>query len=248
MIKIGDFVTRKKYNNDILFRVVKIENGKVFLSGVELRLYADSNLDDLRLHSISKKKEEMGEFIENSFSKDSYYIPGIILHIDSDKYYLEKCENYYKKSNVKYFGYVIKETDYNDKILKLIEKHSPDIVVITGHDAFYKDKNKYKNSNYFINAVKEIRKVNNHVILIVGACQSDYINLIKSGSTFASSPNHINIHALDPAIVASSIALSDKNKIINIEEILKKTKYGSNGIGGTIIYGTMKTIYPRINE
>lgn len=248
MIKIGDYVTRKKYNNDIIFRVEDIKNGRVILSGVELRLYADSDLNDLILHTLSKKKDEIRLKESNNYSSNLFYIPGCILHIDSDKYYLEKCEEYYKEKNIKYYGYLIKEDNYEDKIIKLINKHKPDIVVITGHDAYYKDKNKYKNSNYFIDAVREIRKNNNEVIIIAGACQSDFISLIKSGSTFASSPKHINIHALDPAIIASNIALTNNTKIIDIKELLDKTKYGSNGIGGTIINGVMKTVYPRINE
>ena len=64
------------------------------------------------------------------------------------------------------------------------------------------------------------------LIIIAGACQSNYEELIKSGANFASSPKRINIHALDPAIVASSISLSDKGKPIDLIGILDKTIYG----------------------
>ena len=46
MIKKGDYVTRNKYNNDILFKVNKIVNNKAILSGVDLRLYADADISD----------------------------------------------------------------------------------------------------------------------------------------------------------------------------------------------------------
>ena len=83
-------------------------------------------------------------------------------------------------------------------------------------------------------------------MIVSGACQSNYNGLIQAGSTYASSPKHINIHALDPAIIASFLALTDKNSIINIEEILNKTKYGPDGIGGIITNGTMISGYPKI--
>ena len=67
----------------------------------------------------------------------------------------------------------------------------------------------------------------------------DYEELIKAGANFASSPKRINIHALDPAIVASSVALAEKSKLIDIISILDKTKYGKDGMGGIITNGTM---------
>ena len=67
-------------------------------------------------------------------------------------------------------------------------------------------------------------------MIIAGACQSDYEDIIKSGANFASSPKRVNIHALDPAIIAVNIALTDKNKRLDIKELLNKTKYGKNGI------------------
>ena len=95
--------------------------------------------------------------------------------------------------------------------------------------------------------VKEARKKYSHneLIIIAGACQSNYEELIRAGANFASSPKRINIHALDPAIVASSIALSDKNKTIDLIHILEKTKYGKDGMGGIITNGTMYVGYPR---
>lgn len=56
MLKVGDYVTRKKYGNDILFKVDKIANNVIYLKGVDVRLYADSKADDLVLATISKKK------------------------------------------------------------------------------------------------------------------------------------------------------------------------------------------------
>ena len=75
--------------------------------------------------------------------------------------------------------------------------------------------------------------------------KENYEELIKAGANFASSPKRVNIHALDPAIVASCLSFSDKNTNIDLIKILDKTKYGASGIGGIITKGTMYVGYPR---
>ena len=44
---IGDYVTRKSYNNDIVFKIVSIHNNVAYLKGVNVRLFATSFLFDL---------------------------------------------------------------------------------------------------------------------------------------------------------------------------------------------------------
>ena len=244
MFKIGDYVTRKKYNNDILFKIKDIKNGKYILIGVDLRLYADAYENDLQLTINSKKKLEIN-LIRKIDVNNYFYIPGVILHLDSDKDYLDKCLEYYKNQKLKVYGYVCKEINYSKKIKELINKHKPNIIVITGHDAYYKKENKYKNSLYFIECVKVINSINRNIIIVAGACQSDFKSLIASGASFASSPSRINIHALDPAIIASYIALSNNYETIDLNDILSKTKYGSDGIGGIKIKGVMLVGAPR---
>ena len=155
---------------------------------------------------------------------------------------------------IKANGITLKEDEIDEKIDELIEEYRPDIIVITGHDAYIsKSKNKddlnnYENTKNFISAIKRVRKYEKNqdkLIIIAGACQSNYEELIKAGANFASSPKRINIHALDPAIIASSIAFSDKNQSIDLIKILEKTKYGSDGIGGIITNGTMYVGFPR---
>ena len=131
----------------------------------------------------------------------------------------------------------------------LLKKYNPDILVITGHDSFSRIKRKkYKNTSSFIDAVNEARnfeRSHEKLFIIAGACQSNYEDLIKSGANFASSPKRINIHALDPAIVAACLSFSSKNDDIDIIKILEKTKYGSDGMGGIITKGSMYIGYPR---
>ena len=244
MIKIGDIVTRKKYGNDILFKVCKICNKKVILKGIDLRLYADAEYSDLVLTTINKKKEIVNQ-IRNLQTNKYFYIPGLILQFDSDKEYLNKCLEYYKTQKVKCIGYIFSEKEYKDNIIKLIEKHNPSIIVITGHDAYHKEYNNYKNSKYFVETVKQIREKYRDIIIISGACQSDFESLIKAGSTYASSPKHLNINALDPAIIASYLALTSNTKYIELEDILSKTTYGPDSIGGIKTLGCMIIGYPR---
>jgi spore coat assembly protein len=147
-------------------------------------------------------------------------------------------------------GIKLKEQEIAREIVNYLEIYKPNILVITGHDAMYKRNNNitYKNSNNFIKAIQEARKYEENqerLIIIAGACQSNYEELIKSGANFASSPKRVNIHALDPAIIASSIALSDRSQPIDLLDIIERTKYKEEGVGGIITNGTMYKGYPR---
>lgn len=255
-IKKGDYVSRKSYNNDIIFKVINIKDDVYYLKGTDVRLYADSFLEDLVKEEI-KEKEEVSDEVENDDKAtrgDFFYLPAKILHIDGDSEYLNRCLKYYKNLNVFAVGKKISEDKIYEEITTLLEEYKPDIVIITGHDAFYSKKGEkndirnYKNSLNFVNAIKMARKYeksHDKLVIIAGACQSDYEELIKAGANFASSPKRINIHALDPAIIASSIALTERNKEIDLLELLEKTKYGKDGIGGLKSNGLMFVGYPR---
>ena len=253
--KVGDYVTRNSYQNDLIFRITKIKDDIYYLTGVNIRLCADSNVEDLKKCDRNSDSEDV-EFIKNiemtNLNRDDYfYLPGKILHIDADSEYLERCLKYYEKSNIWAAGILESEKNIPNKIEKLLEEYRPDIVVITGHDAYYKksgeisDLNSYKNSCYYVEAIKNARKYektaeipkyyalfalmwekyeksHEKLIIIAGGCQSDYEELIKAGANFASSPKRINIHALDPAIIASKLSLSDVTQDIDLKGILEK--------------------------
>ena len=253
MFQVGDFVTRKSYDNDIVFKIVDIKDNSYVLKGVVVRLFADSPRDDLKIYNDSNLDDFFPEIDGyRSLDRDEYfYLPGKILHIDGDKDYLNKCMEFYKKNRLKAFGVFSYGEDLSKTVDEGLKKYNPDILVITGHDAYYRKKRKdssYKNTDNFIEAVKTARRYEHShekLVIIAGACQSNYEELIKAGANFASSPKRINIHALDPAIIASCLAFSDKNNNIDLIKILDKTKYGSDGIGGIITKGTMYIGYPR---
>ena len=251
MFNVGDYVTRKSYNNDIVFQIISIDNEIYYLKGVSVRLYADSEVDDLSLY----QKDEEDKFKPDITSyrdldrAEYFYLPGKILHLDGDQDYLFKCMNFYKNNKIMAYGLYVPECDMASEIGKLLKKYNPDILVLTGHDSFSRNKHdKYKNTMCFVKAIEEARKIekaHDKLFIIAGGCQSNYEDLIKAGANFASSPKRINIHALDPAIVAACLSFSNKNEDIDIKKILNKTKYGSSGMGGIITKGSMYIGYPR---
>ncbi len=259
--KVGDLVTRKSHGNDIVFQIINIDYNNVFLKGVEVRLLADSLIDDLTkvvddLDPYRCDRELTAKAISdlNLDRSEYFYLPGKILHIDADSNYLERCIKFYSDLKVEAYGINLDESEMESNIIEKLKDYKPDILVITGHDAYFKNKgsindlNSYQNSKNFVNTVKKAREYENSqekLIIIAGACQSNYEELIKAGANFASSPKRINIHALDPAIIASSISLSEKNKSIDLINMLEKTKYKTDGMGGIITNGTMYVGFPR---
>lgn len=259
--KVGDHVTRDSYDNDIVFVIIGIKDNIALLKGFDLRLIADSPLSDLK---ISEERDD--DFIDNieldidinkmdrGTDSDFFYLPPKILHLDGDSDYLDKCLKFYKKNRVMAYGRTVLEKDLEDKVIPLLTDIKPDILIVTGHDSFNKKNNdindmkNYKNSFNFIKAVKAARKYeksHDKLVIIAGACQSNYEELIKAGADFASSPKRVNIHALDPAIIATTLSLTERNREIDLINLLEKTKYGKDGMGGLKVNGLMYVGYPR---
>lgn len=260
-LDVGMLVSRVSYSNDVIFKIVSIDKDVYYLKGINVRLRADSNKADLvivdddesNLYDDIDYIKQIKEEIE--LDRDEYfYLPGKVLHFDGDKSYLDRCLNFYKEANVVAYGIHIDESLLPSKINNYLEELNPDIIVITGHDSYYAkrvargDDELYQNTKNFIRSVKLARKYEKDpekLVIIAGACQSNYEELIRAGANFASSPKRINIHALDPAIIAIAVAFSNRNEHIDLIGILSKTKYGSDGLGGIMTSGMMYTGYPR---
>lgn len=253
MFQVGDLVTRNSYENDIVFKIIRIDDDNYILKGISVRLFADSPKEDLKMYNNGEEDDFFPEIDSyRTLDRNEYfYLPGRILHIDGDKDYMSRCMSFYKRNRLKAVGVYSSENNLENAVFENLTKYKPDILVITGHDAYYRKKrkgNSYKNTDEFVSAVKAARKYESShekLFIIAGACQSNYEELIKAGANFASSPKRINIHALDPAIIATCLAFSDKNENIDLLKILGKTKYGADGIGGIITKGTMYVGYPR---
>jgi spore coat assemly protein len=283
-IKLMDLVGRRKYNCDILFRVIDIQemNGQklVVLYGADIRLVADALYDDLVVinqNQRSKIIEEYRTLEEQSYRlfaqdidlikqrqeyeatggyvKPSNYfqIPGKVLHLDGDAAYLEKCMTLYEKIGVPVTGIHCNEKEMPNQIGKLIDRFRPDILVITGHDAYSKAKGKmndinaYRHSKHFVQTVKEARKKIPHLdqlVIFAGACQSHFESLIYAGANFASSPSRINIHALDPVYIVAKISFTPFMERINVWDVLRNTLTGEKGLGGIETRGVLRTGMP----
>lgn len=89
-MNIGDLVTRNSYNNDIVFTIIDIEGDIYYLKGINVRLYADSNIDDLEKYNneedVEKEKIFQERLKDEHIERNSeyFYLPGKILHIDGD--------------------------------------------------------------------------------------------------------------------------------------------------------------------
>ncbi len=175
-------------------------------------------------------------------------IPGIILHLDSDKRFLNGCLDYYKKNAIPAYGYAMKPEEMPSRILELLNAHNPNILVITGHDGYTNKKepfslDSYLYSKYYIESVKLARKFDrnkDNLVIFAGACQSFYEALMDSGANFASSPKRISIRAYDPAVIAVEVALTPILSKVDPSEVILKAKSNFDAIGGIDTRGTLR--------
>ena len=255
-IKKGDNVTRISYNNDIIFKVDKIiknsNNARIaILKGIDVRIEADAQIEDLKIINKKTQKEfeiEFNKKIEKNISKNNYdeRLKGIIktgkiLHLDGDKKYAGKSIVYYKKMGLNAIVKSIPENRQPKVIKQLLMLYNPDILVITGHDGMIKnnatnDIFNYRNSRHFIETVKQAREFEKiskkNLVIFAGACQSYFEALISAGANFASSPARILIDFLDPLIVAKNVAETDNRKYITIDDFANELRDGKRGIDG----------------
>ena len=199
---------------------------------------------------VEKENKIKDKYIRiNQNTRKNKVLYGTILHIDGDREYLNSCMEFYKSVNIFAWGLYIKEKEVKNKILNILDDVKPDILVITGHDAYnglgIKDINNYENSKTYVDVLRKIRTryKKDDLVIIIGACASHYEALIANGANFASSPGRINIHTYDPAVVASKIATTSCNKVVDYESIIKHIIDGKKAIGGIETKGKMRIIY-----
>lgn len=283
-VKKGDIVARLSYKCDLLFRVVEVYPTYVMIAGEDMRLLADAPIEDVviipekeqlvyrkeaaALEEDSYKlfrqdaklmKQRSDYIISSEYANESSYfeLRGRVLHIDGDSLYLRKCMEIYEKLGVPVYGVHIHEKEMPEQISSLLEMVQPDIVVVTGHDAYLKTKGEetdvraYRHTKYFAECVRIARKHTWHrdeLVIFAGACQSHFETLIKAGANFASSPERVNIHALDPVYIASRISLASFMDRIGLFDLLRNTITGEKGIGGIETKGMMRRGMPLKNE
>lgn len=241
MIKKDDYVTRKSYDNDIVFKVLFIMNNIAYLQGVDIRLIADSYIDDL----VKVEQIRNNQLVETLPIQKGNYLNGKVLHLDSDEMYLKRSMKLYEDYKVPSVGYRIDEKDMPIKIVELLNKHHPDILIITGHDAIDKQGNNM-NSKYFVECVKNARTYQpnkDSLCIISGACYSSFKDLIYEGSNISSSPGKVSINVLDPSKVAIMIATTPVVEYVDIKKVINLTSNKEKGMGGIDTKGLARKIY-----
>lgn len=262
MIEKGDIVNRRSYNGDLLFTVKQInENNNVALSCLSYRLKADAPASDLTLvkrdsvfnfkkifrTEVDKKIEDIVKGRRETKEK-GFYFPGKVLHVDADEGYLSMCLTYYNQLGIQADGIFIEESRQPLAIMELLKVSMPDILVLTGHDSIRKNGNEgeirdYTNSIFFVEAVKKARQFQSDkdsLIIFAGACQSHYKDIINAGANFASSPERVLIHALDPVFIAEKIAYTPVDRFLTVDECMENTITGLGGLGGIETRGALR--------
>ncbi len=253
MFEENDLVIVLNDPNKIVYKITKITNDSVELVGYRNRTKLKIGIDSLQkapnelinaCHMVDIKYKNAFKKYRNKTKK---FLFGRILHIDGDQDYLESCLELYEEAGLKVTGIYMDEKELPNYIELIIEKLTPDIIVITGHDIYngkdIKDISNYENSEIFGQSIRKIRKHFSNTVIIAGACGSHYEYLIGQGANFASSPGRINIHTFDPAVAAIKVASTPINKMVDYNAIIKYIEDGKNAIGGIETYGKMKIIY-----
>lgn len=270
MFNVGDYVVRISYNRDIMFRIVNVlANSTVKLKGVSYRILADAPISDLEMvGSMRSREEDLMNSIDMTIEKilkkrqemqkhTCFTQKATVLHIDGDAFYLKLCLKYYKLLDIPVIGEHVTESDQPKRIRLLMDKYNPDIVVLTGHDALNKnyknlhDVTEYRNSAYFIEAVKRIRNMKNSnrdLVIFAGACQSYFEEILEAGADYAASPKRTLIHALDPVFLVEKVINWPFYQVLPVEIALENTITKFDGLGGYEVMGKCRKGGPIVVE
>ncbi|WP_211265968.1 sporulation peptidase YabG [Alicyclobacillus ferrooxydans] len=235
-----------------LVEVTEVEQQKF----AEKRVRAESEC--LRLvqsrREMEQEKRSLRKEARFQSEPDFFERPGRVLHLDGDGSYLNKCLNMYKELGIRAIGQHVHESQMPSQVTGLLQQYDPDILIITGHDGVIRkgkdlsDLYNYRNSAHFVKTVTAARKYSrsmDDLVIIAGACQSHFEAILEAGANFASSPQRIMIHALDPVFIAEKIAFTPINETVNVYDVVRSTFTGTDGIGGLESRGKYRIGLPK---
>ena len=255
-MQVGDIIVRKSYQKDMKFTIVKIINHQAILNGLNYRLLADADLDDLECvesrllisNKWCKLKNKDSKLIDSppkllkqyphyqTISNHQNMKFGRILHLDGNMLYFKKCCSLYKKLNLTVDAYCIKECHQPLFISELLSLHHPDILILTGHDSMTKEKR--------YSMTRKVYKDYDDLIIFAGGCQSNYEALMNAGANFASAPKRSLINIYDPVYVASILSTSSISTVIDLNVLLESGLFTDTDIGGLETRGKSRIIKP----
>lgn len=232
------------------------------VNGEQLRreILQMENQHNANLSRVMQRRSTERESVEMMRSeitkKYSFFdMPGKVLHLDGDEEYLQLCLKGYAQLKIEAEGKYMGESQQPEAVIDLIKEVRPDILVLTGHDALIgggkkdlRDINNYRNSKYYIKAVRNARLLcpsRDDLVIFAGACQSYFEAILAAGSNFASSPTRIMIHAYDPVFIAEKVAFTPINKTVDISDAISASVTGIEGVGGLETRGKFRLGLPK---
>jgi spore coat assembly protein len=250
------------------------KSSTALLRGLDIRLCADAPLEDLekpapaelakqrsqslriRVEVVSKATRHR-DFSRNTGmggvnSQQYDELPGRVLHLDGDPEYMEICRRTYGELRVPAVTVAVPEEQQPLRISQLLREHKPDILVITGHDGLIKNKNpvnitSYRTSLYFVKAVEAARRYQSgkdDLVIFAGACQSHFAALMQAGANYASAPERVLIHCLDPVLVVEKLSYTPFLRQADLNDVISSTITGLPGIGGMETRGQFRRGLP----
>lgn len=241
---------------DEINRVIKLQEDhtRIKVNRCYSNLSTRFNIRDFSNSYNYNKYQKIGRV--DSYQKENIYKkPGVIMHLDGDKEYAIKCKETYRKMGLIVHAYHVKESEQPKYVYNLLTRIRPNILVMTGHDAFIRKRNdiynidNYKNSRFFVESVLEARRYEHNLdnlVIFAGACQSYYEAILSAGANFASAPKRVLIDMLDPIIVAESVAYTPVDKFVPLASIISNTREGLKGIGGVQTRGQYREGMPGV--
>lgn len=183
-----------------------------------------------------------------------FEIPGMVLHLEGDRDYRDQCLHAYLQLGVPCRVIHVPEQEQAAVVCRCLRQERPDILVLTGHDGLlkeardYRRPESYRTSRHFVEAVRRAREYESDrdkLVIIAGGCQSCYEALIEAGANFASSPERVMIHVLDPVFIAERIAFTSIYEKPSLAELLESAVTGIKGMGGIQTRGKFRLGLPR---
>ena len=222
-------------------------------------LREEAVLSDATRRIFERRSRQRGErsMMRASGAKkySSFDVPGRVLHLDGDTEYLRMCMKTYRQLRIDAVGRSVDEECQPALVEGLLREYRPDILVLTGHDAILSGCKKkladlagYRNSRYFIEAVKRARLVEpsrDELVIFAGACQSHFEGILAAGANYASSPNRIFIHAYDPVFIAEKVAFTSIGRTVDISDAIGASVTGVEGVGGIETRGKLRIGMPK---
>ena len=159
MVKIFGLVADAPYED--LVKIDQNEHAKksqqfTTIRGTILSLFQQ----DVDLLKERQEYEATGGYVKPI---NYFQIPGKVLHLDGDPRLFKKMLVFMKKLEFLYRVSIVMKRKCR-QIGQLIDYYRPDILVITGHDAYSKAKGKmtdinaYRHSKHFVQTVREAEK------------------------------------------------------------------------------------------